>query len=288
MSLSYALPRPAAVVAVHSQSPSLEHTDDGVMESIYVFPFPSSAPASPSLSSEFSAPTDMDLSEFSDMRSRDSSTHRGGVILNPGGRGVETGSWDWTTDIVQPSEPGGVTSVVVEGAERMDRWEIVNRRRHASGSLTRSSSHQPHFDSDSAHLRIIRRKRRRRSRAHSLPHPRIHIPLLSVVLSLFSVDDSTLHLLTHTSSHSTLFPGHPSCLESTAADDWDENPPHGVARLASRSEHRTLREGCAVACDPTYVPSNPFIFSPFRLVGLWGLVSGVVVNGGKALREVWG
>ena len=108
----------------------------------------------------------------------------------------------------------------------------------------------------------------------AVPHRRIHIPLLSALVSLLSIDDETFHLVTHLPAHSALFPGpmDPSDEEIEMAQEI-----HGVHALLSR--HGALREGLAVACDESVLSSNPFRLSASPLFGLLDMVRGLFVGG---------
>lgn len=116
------------------------------------------------------------------------------------------------------------------------------------------------------------------------PHPRIRLPLLSILVSLFSIDDTTLHLIAHSPAHSALFPGpiRPSDEGTTNAQEV-----HGVLALLEPSrQHADLRDGLAVACDESILPSNPFKISASPLIGLLGLVKGICARGRAAFYEV--
>ena len=118
------------------------------------------------------------------------------------------------------------------------------------------------------------------------PHPRIRLPLLSVFAPLLSIDDATLHLIAHSPAHSALFPGpiHPP-------DERTGNTQgiHGILALLGPSRsYAALRDGLAVACDESILPSSPFQISVSPLVGLLGLVKGIWAGGRAALREVYG
>jgi hypothetical protein len=116
------------------------------------------------------------------------------------------------------------------------------------------------------------------------PHPRIRLPLLSVFASLFSIDDTTLHLVAHSPTHSALFPGpiRPSDEGARHAQEV-----HGVLALLEPSrQHAGLRDGLAVACDESILPVNPFKISATPFIGLLGLVRGICARSRAALREV--
>ncbi|KAI0004635.1 hypothetical protein BJV74DRAFT_389638 [Russula compacta] len=105
------------------------------------------------------------------------------------------------------------------------------------------------------------------------PHPRIRLPLLSVFVSLLSIDDATLHLVAHSPAHSTLFPG-PIGPSDERTGNTQES--HGTLRLLEPSSQLgALRDGLAVACDESFFSSNPFRLSVSPLIGLLGLVRGI-------------
>ena len=117
---------------------------------------------------------------------------------------------------------------------------------------------------------------------NAVPHRRIHLPLLSTLVSLLSIDDETFHLVTHSPAHSALFPGpiYPSDEEVEKAQEI-----HDVHALLSR--HGALREGLAVACDESGLSSNPFRLSASPLIGLLDIVQGLFVGGWAALNGVY-
>ena len=91
---------------------------------------------------------------------------------------------------------------------------------------------------------------------NAVPHRHTHLPLISALASLLSIDDKTFHLVTHSPAHSAMFPGpmYPS-------DEHIENAQeiHGVHALLSR--YCALREGLAVACDESMLSFGLFISS---------------------------
>lgn len=114
-----------------------------------------------------------------------------------------------------------------------------------------------------------------------IPHGRIHIPFLSFILSFLPIDDSTVHLLTHSSPHSALFPG-----DEIMSDPWlmaserqgtagTEGPRLLLEFDEESSAYARLKEGHAVACD-----YNSVLFSLGLSFGhfsnLWGFVRGFV------------
>jgi hypothetical protein len=129
-----------------------------------------------------------------------------------------------------------------------------------------------------------------RSRAVPPPpttHARIRLPLLSFFVALLSVDDTTLHLVTHASAHSALFPG-PLCPSDEGGGGIrDSHETHEVSMGLEPSSSSALRDGLAVACDESILPSNPFGLSMSPFAGLLDLVRDVCAGGRAALREVW-
>ncbi|TFK40810.1 hypothetical protein BDQ12DRAFT_721424 [Crucibulum laeve] len=266
--------------------------------SIYVFPNPSSMPPSPSQISDISVPTDFSLSAVS--LSRDPSPNANiqnfqvarspmCTLLTPlsDGQGLEDDEWGW--EITPPPERSLLIGAEEE-RERHDHWEIVARRRAREEYMNSLSS----LRTLSSHSIALMKHNRQHSNSSNIvvttPHPRIHIPFLSFFISFLSVDDTTLHLLTQSPSHSSLFPGHvipaPLPLESNDFEPKNEGL-HGVEKLLSREdESRTLKDGMAVASDSLISPLAPFLVSPFRLSGLWDMVNELVTSSGKALCEV--
>jgi hypothetical protein len=271
-----AIPRPVTRTTTTLSSISSPVGDDcleDLHESIYIFPNPPSAtsPSSCTLS-DFSAPTDIASSEFTGSKSRESSVHRDGTDTAP----PATSNWTWVEARLESIEADATNGNLNENPGNMSLGKKL-------------------FQSDPSGILQLHRNRGSHSRAmspsqHIVPQPPVHIPFLSTVLSLISVDESTVYLLTHTVPHSSLFPGHALPADVAAQEELDTNV-HGLAKLfiSTSSETRALRSGCRVACDSSYAPSNPFMLTPLPLAGLWGFVRDVVVNGGKALHEVyWG
>lgn len=126
------------------------------------------------------------------------------------------------------------------------------------------------------------RPTQRSARSNVVPHRRIHLPLLSALISLLSIDDETFHLVTHSPAPSVLFPGpiYPSDEEIEKVQGI-----HGVHALLS--QHGALREGLAVACDESVLSSNPFRLSAPPLIGLLDIVRGLFVGGRAALNRVY-
>lgn len=236
---------------------SFDHVDGhDLSESMYIFPNPSSA--SPSIcTSDFSVPMDFPASPLSALRSGDTSSHS--CIA------------DAELDIRGP--PVGMSSQAgasFGATEPVDRWELLPRRRGILSTPTSLQHPQnPLPQSPCYHCTVS-----------STPHPLIRLPFLSVILSLFSVDDDTLYLITHPTSHPTLFSGLTLCAASVPLEESDTRH----HKPLSSNESRVLKAGCEVACDPSLALSNPFWYSPLRL---FSLTCDVVVGGGRALRKAF-
>ncbi|RDB17985.1 hypothetical protein Hypma_000745 [Hypsizygus marmoreus] len=238
--------------------------------SVYVFPNPPSAPPSPSQLSDLSAPTDFTSSSaISETPTMDSGLpdvherqHDFPSPLSP------LSSMDDVHDI--PWTPKGADEILLRAAndsiERIDRWQQLIRRRAKEPMKSRS------------HSRSSDMLKPRHHTFDSLPS----IRLLSFFVYLFSIDETTLRLLSHPSAEAALFPGQSQLSDS---DKGAANELHGTEKLLiQKSESRVVRDGCALVSDPNYPPYHPFSSLPF--VGLWGLVTGFVSNSGKAFREV--
>lgn len=315
-----------------------QREDLQIEESIYIFPTPSSTPASPGGSSTFSAPTDLTdtISLSTGTRSRDqsfSSSGRGrsrSSSYRSRARGTATGSatrtqsrarsyetddleveyWDWAVESGEDvPDDDGIWEFEAE-IERASRWDLPTRlaRRLSPLRALGSPGSGPNVDFYEQHYRIFLRARTQSnsssfsassslsSKLDPTPHPRIHIPLLSFFASLLSLnlDEPALRLLTHSSTDSILFPGQRNLVldgATPSGDKTDLPEPRGLMRLrhvddGSRPPDRTLKDGLAVACDPSTLPS-PFSLPGFTaLAGLCRFVGGVWTNSGKAWQEV--
>jgi len=197
--------------------------------------------------------------------------------------------WEWNTemDSLTGSDEGAVD---IEEVDRAHRWNLLASRQLqrpvCSSSLWRARQQQ--LDSATSRTSsVLRSTHQRHPSDPGLIIPCHHkcIPL-SFIASLLLVDKSTIGLLTHASSESALFPGH-SYLDEQPTDEHNETP-HGATKLFADLEgDRTLLEGLAVACDPEFIPFNPFALPSLQLSGLWSIVNGVWRNGGRAWRDVW-
>ncbi|KIP06201.1 hypothetical protein PHLGIDRAFT_128412 [Phlebiopsis gigantea 11061_1 CR5-6] len=231
-------------------------------ESVYIFPVPSSIPASPDGSSIFSVPSDFtdSLTESSGRsrhssissrftersRSRAGSLHRlssvgedAEAVFSPvgdGGLDSEVEVWDWTDEASDDLPIEGSSWAFEPDGTRDDSWRHPLVRRP---SLSRTQldalpnvTHQP----------LLSHRVRKQSNSSTpsatrssryTPHPRVRVPLLSFVTSLLSVDldDSALRLLTHSTSDSVLFPGQSGLLDSheSASSVRDADSPQIVA-----------------------------------------------------------
>ena len=263
----------------HSNSPS---------ESQFIFPAPSSAPASPYLSSEVSVPTDFSLSSLSDVRSRDGSVpsrRMRNQSLDVAHVGSEV--WDWTTRTEDNTDD---RTSECSDSERLDRW-AVSHPRHSSRVRESRSALSRRNQCRRVHSHSPRRYMRRHQSTSFTPvHgpvvPRIRIPLLSFLLSFFTVDPATLDILSRSTCESALFPGNTLHPDDTGVHGDDS--PHGVAKMVLLSrESQSLRDGIEVVCDSSITPVNPFRVSPSAFSTLWRFIGGVWVDGRKAITEIW-
>lgn len=327
----YYTPRPATQRTSSSQASSSAGVERSPLQvnpedSIYVFPNPPSSsgsiPASPSIGSDISIPTDLTSSHFSDVRSRassqDATSSRRTRLSSPPadsiGRHFSIGAdgdpeveiWDWNaddTDSIAVSDESSGVDLEAE-IDRAQRWELLTHRvqrvprdQISTSSVWRARQQQLDHESRFRPLHNVplptKLHRRHRSNASDpgplVIHPHIRIPLLSFIASMLFVDESTVRLLTHPSSESTLFPGHSSSVDEESTEDEDE--PRETKLLSSTSEEsgsQRLKEGLAATCDHDLFPFNPFSLTrSIRFNGLWGLVNGVWSSGGQAWREVW-
>lgn len=227
---------------------------------------------------------------------------------------LEVEVWDWMAESGEdvPDEDG-MLEFEAE-IERTSRWDVPAQLMRRLSPLRPTASGPADFYEQ--HYHIFHRARTQsntssltsatslssnpRSVVHT-PHPRIHISLLSFFASLLSLnlDDPGLRLLTYSSSDSVLFPGQCNMLNDAA--DWstpiEEDPkrptPRGLLRLqvsedGSCPPTAVLKDGLAVACDPSLLP-NPFSLPGLTaLAGLCRCVGDVWSNGEKAWREVQG
>ncbi|KAI0320529.1 hypothetical protein OF83DRAFT_1169235 [Amylostereum chailletii] len=269
-------------------------------EPIFVFP---SAPFSVPTPSSISSPQSVDDPTSIGSRSRTISlittstddlswdevrSPLDGSILNGDALGVE--DWEWPASV-----EGGIgveESMLEEEIVRMSRLDFVadHHRRISSRQRNHPLAIRAAQNAPPSRLAYLRSRTTSAESASiasftPAPHPRIYIPLLSFFASLFSVDDSTLHLISHTPTHSSLFHG---CSSLCDLEREPKDVAHGVeALLCPRGEHESLKDGLRVACDVSLVPSNPFPLSPLPLTDIFHAVAGIWSGGNKAWREVW-
>ena len=278
----------------------------GVEDFVYVFPTPSSSggsgPSSPAFGSDISAPTDLTLSSLSVSQSRDSSNHgsvsrtrsigRMPTLRRPFSVGVDGDlELDWADmDSMAVSDENVVDS---EEIDRAHRWSFLvprrsRRDRVSSTSLSSWRARQQQLNSPTSRTTSVPRSTHwRHHNIDSKPRPTVYcqkrIQMLSFIASLLFIDESTIRLLTQTSSNSALFLGHSiSDSDKHLSDEPDvhNSPPHGIIKLHS-DENRTLKDGLAVAFDPDLVPRNPFALPDLRPSSLWGLVNGMWTISGR-------
>jgi hypothetical protein len=196
--------------------------------------------------------------------------------------------WDWTPHNIMPLDESESLSLDEdEDALHAHRWDLIPEYR-AHPAVPRDTF-LPYLHGRPLESRRPLPERWQRSPCSAAPlppapYPRIRLPLLSFFVSLFSIDDTTLHLVTHSPTHPALFPGpiHPSNEERRNAQDV-----HGVLALLEPSkQHGGLRDGLTIACDESIFPSNPFKISASPFLGLLGLVRGICAGGRAAFRDV--
>lgn len=160
---------------------------------------------------------------------------------------------------------------------------------------------------------------------HSSPQPRIHIPLLSFLAKLLSLelDDPVIRLIAQAAppdAESTLFPGNSvtsltpdelrvsslsSVSDSDAATDattdsesefpseFDEDlsrSPHGLRKLLSPSADPSGAAISSLRAGMANSRNNPieFVVPGIRgLIGLWRAMGEVYARSGQAWKEVW-
>jgi len=192
--------------------------------------------------------------------------------------------WDCTPHDTTPLDESESLSLDEdEDALHAHRWDLIPEYR-ATLAVPRDTVF-PHMHGRPLESRRPPPERWHRSACSAAPalppalHPCIRSPLLSVFVSLFSIDDATIHLVAHSPAHSALFPGP---IRPSDEGTRDTQEVHGVLALLEPSrQHAGLRDGLAVACDESIFPSNPFKISASPLIGLLGLVKGICA-GGKA------
>ena len=309
----YSRPRQEHLSIGNSQTPpaDCDHATSLVFEdrSSYIFPNPPSAPASPSFSS-LSTPTEFTSLTDSRSRSRDGSVGGSfprsslsddspeweevsvgsrtgaGPVLDSAGR-----SSLWWADDGQIDES---ESMLEEEITRASRWAFVSVPRVHSGSVPSAAYRQNSCEGTGAvSLDTSRHPPNPRSRTLSTvssnssptPHARIRIPLLYFFASILSIDNSTLHLISHTPSHSILFPGLPALPEEAAK--YEDESLHGLSLFASTDEESTLRDGLAIAHGSSFDPSNSLSAPLFPLSELFDLMKGAWSGGARGWQELW-
>jgi len=199
------------------------------------------------------------------------------------GCGIE--EWDRCTSHDTPSlDERGESSSTLEDAWHVRRWDLIPECtpfRLSRGTKFLRMHGRPLEAQRPLSERTHRSVHRQIGVLSPSPHPRVRLPFLSILAPLLSIDDETLHLVTHSPTHPALFPG------PVLAFDGGTTNAENHMLLELPSEHRVLYDGLAVACDGAILPSNPFKLSVFPLTGLLDLVKGILVRDRVALREVY-
>ncbi|TFK52440.1 hypothetical protein OE88DRAFT_1657708 [Heliocybe sulcata] len=247
-----------------SQRPILD--EDDLNQSIYIFPNPStirsrsssisfsispSSPFSPASTFSVSGASDYWSGSAASPSSRHATGSRGRTIsVSTAAESVEVEVWNWE-DEGEDHQPSQNSE---EAVERRSRWESLetpesSRRLRAEIGTSPStvswtdtlSSLSPSALSLGSPMRGHRRSSARSTSDSDsqiprydgpAPHPAIRLPLLSLLSSFLSIDESTLHLLRHTPSTSTLFPDLPCRKVSERYSSREATvPEHGFTKL---------------------------------------------------------
>jgi hypothetical protein len=279
-----------------ASSPSLTTAEQlaPLTESIYIFPNPSSdPPSSPAGSSVLSVPTDhgsyhstTPRRDRSAARSEESYVHLGSAerryASTPDSAEVEL--WEWNTEPEEDTTSEGFEPLESYQTATGTRWGILTmplrparlQDHHVRSRTHSQTSSVPTYRSlgdDSVDLRA------------NSPHPPVHLPLLGLIASLFSVDEDTLRLLTHSTAHrgSVLFPGHDVGGAVLEVEGGDKGV-HGLQRLLTSTDGsleswRSLKKGFAVVYSTSPVPT-------MGISKLWGFVNQVWASGERAFKGV--
>lgn len=239
-------------------------------DSIYIFPNPPSSLGSPTQHSDVSALTDYTFFGLSEPKSP---VNNGNGIHTPNGSPLtpltpleDVRQLEWTR-----SDASDIHRGIHDRADRYPRRELITRR----------CPRESHIGSPSANFQRTLSAGIKDSFSESSWQPHLQLPFLSFITSVLSVDDATLQLLSQAPSRPAPFTGQTG---PGLVDDEAHVELHGVEKLLLRaSESRVVKEGCAVVSDPS-IPYGPFPSLP--LMGLWEVVTDLMVNGSKAVQEV--
>ncbi|KAF8964407.1 hypothetical protein BDZ97DRAFT_1919090 [Flammula alnicola] len=282
-----------------------------VESAVYIFPNPSSAPPSPSQSSDFSAPTDFTISAIdfesgaSDRRpphSNSSSYAESSPLSETSDLVRNSNPWEWTPDSrpgVNARLPIDLPLVAIESDAKgvSDQWHVFMHPHDTRMLLDNShSACDCQLSSSNPSLGKIPRCNPSENLSSKNPnkaHP-LQFPLLSFFVSLLCIDQSTVDLVTSPSTQSFLFPGtHLLQLEMgvnhKGRGHIDEKASHGVRKLLTCQHlqpYQSLRDGLNVVADySSDTPSSLGLLT--ASIGLWELVTGFVANSGNALRQAF-
>ncbi|KAF9463060.1 hypothetical protein BDZ94DRAFT_1236456 [Collybia nuda] len=236
--------------------------------SIYIFPNPPSSLGSPAQHSDLSVPTDYEFSALSEPNSPVDSGNSSRVFnwspFTPLTHLERVGLVEWTQS--------DANDILLGIHDQADQWREVVARQRARESQTSFTGTSLQRIPPAGKIRF------------SGQQPSSHLPFLSFISSLLSVDDATFQLLYHASSCPTLFPGKTRLSDSGQNNEGDIGL-HGVEKLLAReSESRVVTGGCAMLSGLS-IPYGPF--SEFPFVGLWDIMASLMMNGSEAVREVF-
>ncbi|KAL7280009.1 hypothetical protein ACG7TL_006422 [Trametes sanguinea] len=324
-------------------------------QSIYIFPSPASMPPTPG-GSVTSAPTDFDFSSESRSTSLSGSLtcntslrrRRGSASIEASSKsgGLQTPAHDHLEIDVEiwdvESDPSSDAMESEGSSWALDGYTDFDTLPDLGAAPSRTLVVSPD-EIDTARLRRQRPLRyQQRSPKHSrvgtssslssshssppeaVPHPRIHLPLLSFFTSILwiDMDDPAVRLLTCADSgesESVLFPGHGSTrllypdgiepddlqvvgrdslgtgksLKGQTLDNEGDSEHHGLPKLllATLSDQstvaiQTLRAGLSARITP----SSDLVLALPRasdLVGLWTILGNLYATSGRAWRDMW-
>ncbi|VDC04451.1 unnamed protein product [Peniophora sp. CBMAI 1063] len=178
---------------------------------------------------------------------------------------------------------GQEEAVLDEEIVGASRWDLIASRRYPAHPLAIRAERQARLAPASTMSWIRSRTVSGVSSFSSyvvtpkaVPHPRVHIPLLSFFGSLLAIDEETLDLLETAPTHPVLFSG-PLDVEAPCTEP--EESVHGLERLLEGDEN-TLREGLRVYCEAEPDEKRLDVLS---VSALWHLM-GEMWQGRGALR----
>ncbi|KAF8158119.1 hypothetical protein B0H34DRAFT_707598 [Crassisporium funariophilum] len=276
----------------------------------YIFPIPSSAPPSPSQVSDLSIPTDFTFSavpsgsEIDILSPRPAHTHYSPYTspspLPDASEHIKASPWDWTSEQKPAAARGETSRGILAGPHDTRnrssiRWDMVSQRQlRESQHHTRDEVVVPSRPFDQIMVGKFNGVHPTRRQAR-FQQPQL--PFFSLLVSLLSIDESTVDLIANPSSNSALFEGASLSMLDTPNIQQDHDPYlhektlHGFQKLFTRQDHESnqnLRNGLAMDAERFYdTPQTTFMASAAQMTGFWNVLREIVSNSGKAVREVF-